>query len=118
MDRNGVARLVGKYIAIWNESDDRLRQALVEEVFTPNATYTDPNIVAQGAAAIGDYIAGAQRNFTGMPFTLGPVLTHHDMVHFAWQVGPAGGAPVVSGFDVASFEGGRIDRLTGFFNGY
>lgn len=28
---------------------------------------------------------------------------------------PAGGVPVVSGFDVASFEDGRINRLTGFF---
>ncbi|MFJ8751529.1 nuclear transport factor 2 family protein [Streptomyces sp. NPDC102441] len=118
MDRNDAARLVGKYIAIWNESDDRIRQALVEEVFTPDATYTDPNIAARGTAPIGDYLAVAQRNFTGMPFTLGPVLTHHDMVHFAWQVGPAVGSPVVSGFDVAEFDGGRIARLTGFFNGY
>ncbi|MFG2911445.1 nuclear transport factor 2 family protein [Kitasatospora sp. NPDC048298] len=118
MDRNGVDQLVGKYIGIWNESDGRIRRELIEEVFTPNATYTDPNIVAHGAAAIGDYLAMAQRNFTGMLFTLGPVLTHHDAVHFSWQVGPAGGAPVVSGFDVATFEGGRINRLYGFFKGY
>lgn len=88
MDKNDVTRLVGQYIAIWNESDDRLRQALIEEVFTPNATYTDPNIVARGAAAISDYLAVAQRNFTGIPFTSGPVLTHHDVVHFAWQAAP------------------------------
>jgi hypothetical protein len=118
MNKNSVTQLVGKYIAIWNESDDGARKALVDEVFAPNATYTDPNITAEGAAAIGEYIAAAQKNFTGMLFTHGAVLTHHDAVHFAWEVGPTGGAPVVSGFDVATFEGDRISRLYGFFNGY
>ncbi|MFB6887694.1 hypothetical protein ACFCX4_00040 [Kitasatospora sp. NPDC056327] len=39
-------------------------------------------------------------------------------VQFSWQVGPTEGAPVVSGFDFAAFEGGRINRLYGFFKGY
>ncbi|MFF3323124.1 nuclear transport factor 2 family protein [Streptomyces sp. NPDC002889] len=118
MDKDAVTKLVEKYIAMWNESDDRARQALLDDVFTPNATYTDPSIAANGAAAIGKYIATAQKNFTGMLFTYGTVLTHHGAVHFSWQVGPTGGAPVVSGFDVAWFEGGRIGRLHGFFNGF
>ncbi|MET9774615.1 nuclear transport factor 2 family protein [Streptomyces sp. NPDC006367] len=118
MDGNGVTGLVEKYIAIWNEPDGRLRQVLVEEVFTPDATYTDPNIVAHGTVAIGEYITAARRNFPGMPFTPGTILTHHDAVHFSWQVGLPAGSPVVSGFDTATFEGGRINRLYGFFNGY
>ncbi|MDX3697046.1 hypothetical protein PV726_43815 [Streptomyces europaeiscabiei] len=52
-----------------------------------------------------------------MLFTFDTVLTHHDAVHFSWQVGPTGDAPVVSGFDVAWLEGGRIGRLCGFFIG-
>lgn len=118
MDKNAVTKLVEKYIAMWNESDGRARRALLDEVFTPNATYTDPTIDAHGAAAIDEYLAAAQKNFTGMLFTYGTVLTHHDAVHFSWQVGPAGGAPVVSGSDVAWLEGGRISRLYGFFNGF
>ncbi|GAA0273112.1 nuclear transport factor 2 family protein [Streptomyces polychromogenes] len=118
MDKNGAVQLVANYIAIWNESDDRLRQALIEEVFTPDARYTDPNIAARGTSAIAGYLAGAQRSFKGMHFTSGTVLAHHDAVHFSWQVGPAGGAPVVSGFDVAILEDGRIAQLYGFFTGY
>ncbi|WP_328301305.1 nuclear transport factor 2 family protein [Streptomyces sp. NBC_00435] len=118
MDKNSVTQLVGKYIAIWNESDGRARQALVDEVFTPEATYTDPTVAAHGAAEIGTYIASAQKNFTGMLFTFENVLTHHDAVHFSWQVGPRGGAPAVSGSDVALLEGGRISRVYGFFNGF
>ncbi|CCH32006.1 nuclear transport factor 2 family protein [Actinosynnema sp. NPDC047251] len=117
MDEKSVTELVGRYIAIWNESDDRARRALLDDVFTPGATYVDPNTAAEGAPAIDRYIAAAQRNFGGMSFTFGEVLTHHDAVHFAWQVGPAGGAPVVGGFDVAWLDGGRIARLYGFFTG-
>ncbi|MCX4526358.1 MULTISPECIES: nuclear transport factor 2 family protein [unclassified Streptomyces] len=118
MDKNAVTKLVEKYIAMWNESDSRARQALLADVFTPDATYTDPTIAADGAAAIDQYLSVAQKNFTGMRFSHGTVLTHHGAVHFSWQVGPAGGAPVASGFDVAWFEGGRISRLHGFFNGF
>ncbi|OEJ62289.1 hypothetical protein BGM19_33990 [Streptomyces agglomeratus] len=118
MDKKAVTELVEKYIAMWNEPDDRVRQTLIDEVFTPNATYTDPTVAANGAAAIGEYVAAAQKNFTGMLFTFGAVLTHHDAVHFSWQVGPTGGALGASGFDVAWFEGGRISRLYGFFNGH
>lgn len=118
MDKGAVVRLVERYISIWNESEDRVRRALVDDVFTPNAMYTDPNLTTDGVAAVDNYIAAAQKNFTGMLFTYDTVLTHHDAVHFSWQVGPSGGAPVVSGFDVALLEAGRISRLYGFFNGY
>ncbi|WP_128380663.1 nuclear transport factor 2 family protein [Streptomyces cavernae] len=118
MDKKAVTRLVEKYIAMWNESDNRVRRALVDDVFTQNASYTDPTVDAHGVAAIDEYIDAAQKNFTGMLFTYGTVLTHHDAVHFTWQVGPTGGAPVVSGSDVAWLEGDRIARLYGFFNGF
>lgn len=118
MDKNSVTQLVGKYIAIWNETDGRTRRALIDELFTPDATYTDPTVVADGTTAIDNYIAAAQKNFTGMLFTHGTVLTHHDAVHFTWQVGPAGRPPVVSGSDVALLDGGQVSRVYGFFNGF
>ncbi|SDD13029.1 nuclear transport factor 2 family protein [Actinokineospora iranica] len=118
MNKQAVRDLVDRYIAIWNETDENNRQAMVDAVFTPDALYVDPNTSASGTAAIGQYIAAATRNFTGMRFTVGTVLTHHDAVHFSWQVGPATGAPAVSGYDVALFRDGRVTRLHGFFNGY
>ncbi|RSM43219.1 nuclear transport factor 2 family protein [Amycolatopsis balhimycina DSM 5908] len=117
MDKNAVIELVGNYIAMWNETDGRVRRTMVEDLFTPNGTYTDPTVAADGTAAIDEYIATSQKNLTGMLFTHGTVLTHHDAVHFSWQIGPAGGEPAVTGFDVAWIEDGRIRRLYGFFNG-
>lgn len=117
MNKNAVVELVGKYIAMWNETDDQVRRAMIDDVFTPNATYTDPTVAADGTPAIDEYVGTAQKNFTGMLFTYDSVLTHHDVVHFSWQVGPAGAAPAVTGFDVAWLEAGRIRGLCGFFNG-
>ncbi|MDX3867462.1 nuclear transport factor 2 family protein [Streptomyces europaeiscabiei] len=117
MDKNSVTELVQRYIAMWNETEDQVRRDLIDDLFTPNGTYTDPIVVADGTAAIDEYIGASQKNFTGMLFTFDTVLTHHDAVHFSWQVGPTGEAPVVSGFDVAWLEGGRIGRLCGFFIG-
>ncbi|MGW5878049.1 nuclear transport factor 2 family protein [Nocardiopsis terrae] len=118
MDKKAVVELVGKYISIWNEPDPRARKAAIDDVFTGQAVYVDPTITADGVAAIDRYIADAQRDFTGMLFTHGAVLTHHDAVHFSWRVGPADGAPAVSGSDVAWLEGGQIKQLYGFFDGY
>ncbi|OKI01017.1 hypothetical protein A6A06_19315 [Streptomyces sp. CB02923] len=118
MDKKAVTALVDTYIAMWNEPDEQVRRGMVDEVFTPNATYTDPTVVADGTEAIDNYLAATQKNFTGMLFTHGTVLTHHDAAHFTWQVGPTGGAPVVSGSDVAWLEDGRISKLYGFFNGF
>ncbi|MEV6044211.1 nuclear transport factor 2 family protein [Streptomyces xanthochromogenes] len=118
MNKDSVTELVEEYFAIWNEADDATRAALIDEVLTPDATYTDPTVTAEGVVAIGEYIADARTNFAGMLFTYDALLTHHDAVHFSWRVGPTGGAPVVTGFDVARFDGGRIVDLYGFFNGF
>ncbi|MFE9535247.1 nuclear transport factor 2 family protein [Streptomyces sp. NPDC006691] len=118
MNKDAVTELVEKYFAIWNETDDPARGALLEEVFTPDATYTDPTITAEGLTAIGEYIAAARKNFGGMLFRYNTLLTHHDAVHFSWQVGSTDAEPVASGFDVAWFDGDRIGRLYGFFNGF
>ncbi|CAM3803500.1 nuclear transport factor 2 family protein [Nocardiopsis rhodophaea] len=118
MDAQTAVELVGKYISIWNTAEKRSRQSLIESTFTPDAVYVDPNVTATGTTEIGKYIGDASWNFVGMHFTHGTVLTHHDLVHFTWQVGPIGGPPAVSGYDVALFEGGGITRLYGFFNGH
>lgn len=118
MNKNAVEELVEKYIAMWNETDDQVRRAMIDDVFTANATYTDPTVAAHGTAAIDEYVGTAQKNFAGMLFTYDTVLTHHDAVHFSWQVGPTGGTPVSTGFDAVFLEEGRIGSLYGFFNGF
>lgn len=116
MNAQGVATIIDRYISIWNESDADVRRRKIDQVFTPEATYSDPTIVADGTDAIDKYVTNAQPNFTGMLFSYGTILAHHDAVHFSWQVGPKGGAPVVTGFDFALLDGKRITQIYGFFN--
>ncbi|QSB06498.1 nuclear transport factor 2 family protein [Natronoglycomyces albus] len=116
MDTQAVDTIIDRYISIWNEVDAHARKTKIDQVFTPEATYIDPTIVARGADAINEYVANAQPIFTGMLFSHGAILTHHNAVHFSWQVGPKGCAPVVSGFDFAMLDGKRITQIYGFFN--
>lgn len=116
MEAQAVAAIVDRYLSIWNEADADVRRTKIDQVFTPEATYIDPTIVANGADAINEYVANSQPNFTGMLFSHEAILTHHDAVHFSWQVGPKGGRPVVSGFDFALLDGQQITQIYGFFN--
>ncbi|MCM6775483.1 nuclear transport factor 2 family protein [Nocardia sp. CDC159] len=106
-----------RYIDAWNERDADKRGALIAEVFTPEATYTDPLAQVAGAAAIEQVIAGAQQQFPGLEFTLGPVDGHHDIARFTWLLGAPGAAePLVIGFDAVALEGGRIKQVLGFLD--
>nr|BFE75096.1 hypothetical protein GCM10020092_083970 [Actinoplanes digitatis] len=60
----------------------------------------------------------AQDRFPGLVFTPGgPVDAHHDQARFTWHLGPAGGEPLVVGFDVAEFgPDGRIRTVLGFID--
>ena len=73
---------------------------------------------APPARAIDAVIAGAQQQFPGLVFSLGgPVDANHQHGRFSWHLGPAGGEPVVIGFDVVVLaEDGRIASVHGFLD--
>ena len=110
--------LIERYIAIWNDRDPQTRRAAIDETWTDDATYVDPLVVAEGKDVIDQVIAGAQQQFAGLTFRLaGPVDTHHNLARFSWELGPAGGEPVVVGFDVAVLsEDGRVRQVHGFLD--
>ncbi|PRX45136.1 SnoaL-like protein [Prauserella shujinwangii] len=111
--------LAERYVDVWNTTDARRRRDLVERLFAPDATYTDPLGAVRGWDGIDEFIAGAQRQFAGMSFRLGgPVDGHHDTARFTWLLGADGTEePVVIGFDVIVTEGSdRIGRVYGFLD--
>jgi hypothetical protein len=60
-----------------------------------------------------------QQQFPGLVFALGgPVDANHHQARFSWHLGPAGGEPVVIGFDVAVLDadGARIRAVHGFLD--
>jgi hypothetical protein len=106
------------YISVWNETDPAARRALLSELFTEHAGYTDPLGAVQGWDGIDQFIASAQAQFAGLVFSLpGTADGHHDTARFAWHLGaPGTDEPLVIGFDVITIEDGRIDHVYGFLD--
>lgn len=112
------AELAEQYIATWNETDPSARRALIDEVWSAGARYTDPLAEAAGRDQIDAVIAAVQDQFAGMKFRLaGTVDAHHDQARFTWELGPDGGDPIVVGFDVAQRDAdGRLALVLGFLD--
>jgi hypothetical protein len=74
--------------------------------------------VAEGADAFDATIAAVQGQFPDFTFRLAGVPdAHHDQARFTWELGPAGGAALVVGFDVAVLApDGRIRAVYGFLD--
>ncbi|MBP2325921.1 hypothetical protein JOF56_006306 [Kibdelosporangium banguiense] len=106
-----------RYIDTWNEKNADKRRAIVDELYTSDATFTDPLVAVTGPEAIDQVIGGAQEQFAGLEFTLGPVDGHHDIARFTWLLGaPGAEEPLVIGFDVVVLEDGRIKHVHGFLD--
>ena len=110
--------LAERYIAVWNETDEATRRRAVDELYSEDARYIDPLVVAEGRAAIAATIGAVQQQFPGFVFRLaGPVDAHHDQARFGWELGPAGQEAPIVGFDVAVADAdGRLTAVLGFLD--
>lgn len=108
--------LIDRYIAMWNEGDAAKRRDLIAAVWTADASYVDPLMQGEGHAGIDAMVRGVQERFPGHRFTrTSEVDAHHDCLRFTWELGPAGGAPIVKGIDFGVTDSGRLQSIAGFF---
>jgi hypothetical protein len=112
-----VAELAQRYIDIWNTTDAEVRRREIGDLFASDARYVDPLVAAEGPEAIDQTVAAVQGQFPELVFRLGPVDAHHNQARFTWELGPAGGEPLVVGFDVAvADDDGRLRSVYGFLD--
>jgi hypothetical protein len=113
-----VQAVIDRYIATWNETDPQRRRALIADVYTDHAGYTDPLVAVRGRDAIDQLVAAAQAQFVGLQVSLGSAVdAHHDQARFTWHLGaPGADEPVVIGFDVAVLDDGRLRDVYGFID--
>ena len=113
-----MQEIIKRYLEAWNETDAVKRGELVAALWAADGSYTDPLADVRGPDAIAALIGAAQQQFPGLVFTLGgPVDANHNQARFTWHLGPAGGEPVVIGFDVVVLSGdGRIASVHGFLD--
>jgi hypothetical protein len=102
-------------LEVFAERNPERRWAAIERTYTEDVAFLDPDEVVQGRAALS---AKAQRILDGAPgfvfASAGPVYAFHDLAYLAWNFGPDGAAPVVTGTDVALVRDGRISRIYTF----
>ncbi|MER7862753.1 nuclear transport factor 2 family protein [Amycolatopsis japonica] len=114
---SGMDELARRYLASWNETDPVRRRALVAELWTLDARYVDPIVVAEGHPGIDEAMATAQRRFPGLRYrAAGPVDAHHDVARLTWELGPAGGPAVIIGSTVLVAGRSRLSRGYGFLD--
>ncbi|MER7484351.1 nuclear transport factor 2 family protein [Streptomyces sp. NPDC126497] len=114
---SGFDELARRYLASWNEHDPARRRALVDELWTDDAGYTDPIVAVEGRNAIEDVIATAQRQFPGLVYRpAGKADGHHGVARLAWELAPPGGPAVIAGLAVMVTERTRLRRVYGFLD--
>ena len=117
MDITAVERLVDTYCSAWSEPDPVCRRRTLDEIWAPDATYTDPRAHLIGAAALCAHISTILAGRPGAKIVRTSVLDcHHGLVRFAWRVVQADGSLLPEGLDLAEIsDDGRILRIIGFF---
>lgn len=74
--------------------------------------FHDPEGEVVGHAAIDAKAQAVLDGAPGFVFTpSGPVYADADLACLAWELGPAGQAPVVRGIDIGSIDGGLLVKV-------
>lgn len=111
------ALVANRYIELWNETDPQRRRNLLEQSWSPDASYVDPMAAVDGHAGMDALVAGVQQRFPGFSFRLvGAPDGYADKVRFSWELGPDGVDAPIQGSDVVLLEDGRVRQVIGFLD--
>lgn len=104
--------MLANLLEVFNERDDDRRGAAIARTYAADVTFSDPEDVITGRDTLS---AKAKKLLDGAPTFVfsaaGSVLVNHNLGYLAWNLGPAGQAPVVRGMDIALVEDGLIETL-------
>ena len=99
-------------LGVFNERDAQRRVATIQSIYAPDVRWTDDEGIIVGRAALEAKATALQSQMQGLVFTkASPVYQTHGLGYLAWKLGPDGGDPVASGFDVAVVRNDLISEL-------
>jgi hypothetical protein len=115
---NTLGRLMERNVLeVFGERDSDRRKSVINELYTENCTFFEADEQIIGRDALNAKVEHILKEAPGFIFRLaGPAEVNHDHGRLGWRFGPDGGAPVVTGIDVAVFERGRICALYAFLD--
>ena len=117
IEMTSALEIATTYLATWNEKDADRRRTLIAEGWSPDATYVDPLMSANGAGQINEIIGAVHKRFPDFHFTLiGTPDGHGDNVRFSWGLGPMDAEPAIEGSDVVQLREGRLGSVVGFLD--
>jgi hypothetical protein len=103
---------------VFGERDAGRRIRAIREIYAEDAVLHEPHASANGPAAICEAVtallAGLRPDFVFR--ATGPAVGHHGVGRLQWRGGPGNGPVVITGTDVAHFEGGVIRSLHVFLD--
>ena len=110
--------LAQQYVALWNETNPDTRQQAAQRLFTPDASYLDPQMQGSSPDGIAAMIGAAQTQLPGLRFRLSdqPVDAHHDYLRFSWLLGPDEQTDVAGGTDIVHLSNGKMRQVIGFID--
>jgi hypothetical protein len=99
-------------LEVFGEADFDRRAQAIARIYSEQVVFSDPDELVVGREALNEK---AQKLSDGAPDFVfspaGPVYVNHDMGYLAWNLGPEGAPPVVTGIDICFIEGGLISKV-------
>ncbi len=105
------------YCAAWGEPDLERRRQMIERVWAPEGTYTDPNGHSEGREALSQRMTRhLQKNINGQIVPSSRVDFHHGMLRFTWKMVSVDGKTLLEGIDFGEIAtDGKLKKIVGFF---
>ena len=99
-------------LEVFGERDAAARATAIRATYTEDVEFVDPDEIVMGHADLDAKVQRLLDDAPGFVFSpAGPVLVNHDMGYLAWNLGPEGAEPVVSGMDVCFIRDGLIAKV-------
>lgn len=105
------------YCAAWSTADRAARERLLDQSWTPDGVYIDPDpTLASGRAALSDTIGTFLDHHRGAYFRCSAPQVHHGAMRVTWTLFGPDGVALGHGTDFSELAAdGRIRRVVGFF---
>jgi uncharacterized protein YndB with AHSA1/START domain len=109
---------VADYIAAWAECDPATRMRLLERSWHSDGVFRDAVGVAEGRAALNDYIETAQQLAPAMRLErTGPIRHVHGHICYSWRIAAPNGLTAMTGHNFCEFAAdGSLRTVVGFWD--
>ena len=99
-------------LGVFNQRDAQRRAVTIESTYAPDVRWTDDEGVSVGHEALEAKAKALQSHAQGLVFAKASLVYQtKGFGYLAWKLGPEGGDPVATGFDVAIVRDDLISEL-------